>query len=42
MYLQEDAKYQGGKLVDVDSEGNLSKGVEVYGEQFKKINPFRW
>ena len=27
IYLQKDVQYQGGKLVVVDSEGNLFKGV---------------
>ena len=27
IYLKKDVQYQGGKLVGVDSEGNLFKGV---------------
>ena len=30
MYLQKDVQYQGGKLVCVDSEGNLFKGVMIF------------
>ena len=30
IYLQKDAQYQGGKLVGVDSEGNLFKGVMTF------------
>ena len=30
IYLQKDVQYQGGKLVGVDSEGNLFKGVMTF------------
>ena len=41
IYLLKDVQYQGGKLVGVDSEGNLFKGVMTFMiNSFKQSIPF--
>ena len=41
IYLQKDVQYLGGKLVGVDSEGNLFKGVMTFMiNSFKQSIPF--
>ena len=41
IYLQKDVQYQGGKLVGVDSDGNLFKGVITFTiNRLKQPIPF--